>query len=175
MLYSVTVCTWYTHTHTYMHVTPLILTRHIQPVYADSHKIHTQSMALCADLCDTEFHPYWKNLTVRQKFIMSLSTPVTAPIHYVPQYTCHCTNSLCPSVHLSLHQFIMSLSTPVTAPIFTKLTIMQYSLWTYPVPYFTQTRKNHRQLGQHFYYISTQKSMAFTAVTVTVTKHTIPN
>ena len=92
MLYSVTVCTWYTHTHTYMHVTPLILTRHIQPVYADSHKIHTQSMALCADLCDTEFHPYWKNLTVRQKFIMSLSTPVTAPIHYVPQHTCHCTN-----------------------------------------------------------------------------------
>ena len=68
----------------------------------------------------------------------------------------------------------MSLSTPVTAPIFTKLTIMQYSLWTSPVPYFTQTRKNRRQLGQYFYYIS-KKRMAFTAVIVTITKHTIPN
>jgi len=68
----------------------------------------------------------------------------------------------------------MSFSTPVTAPIFTKLTIMQYSLWTYPVLYFTQTRKNRRQQGQHFCYMS-KKSTALTAVIVTVTEHKTHN
>ena len=68
------------HTHTHMHVIPLILTRHIQTVYADSHKIHTQSMALC------EYLWYWIS-PILEKF------EVQTEIH------------LCPSVHLSLHQF----------------------------------------------------------------------
>jgi len=131
MLYSVTVCT-HTHTHTCMLLHSFSPNTYSLSMLTVTKFTHNQWHYV--QMCDTKFHPYWKNLTVRQKFIMSLTTP-----------------------------------------IFTKLTIMQYSLWTYPVPYFTQTRKNHRQLGQHFYYISTQKSMAFTAVTVTVTKHTIPN
>jgi len=74
----VTVCTdlssWYTHTHILFHLfsqdtyTLLVVTK------------FTHNQWHFVQISDTEFHPYWKNLKYRQKFI------------YVLQYTCHCTN-----------------------------------------------------------------------------------